>query len=125
MDEYIEREAAVEAAKHAWGKGLEPTQYIEIIPAADVVSRSAFDQIIDRLSKYEATGMTPEEIMSASNRRHDCKIDCLLKEYNALKEKLDKVVRCKDCKFWDFGDCYRLELSRPDDFCSYGERKAE
>lgn len=36
MAEYIEREAAVEAAKHAWGKGLEPTQYIEIIPAADV-----------------------------------------------------------------------------------------
>ena len=35
------------------------------------------------------------------------------------------VVRCKDCKFWDLGDCYRLELSRPDDFCSYGERKAE
>lgn len=33
------------------------------------------------------------------------------------------VVRCKDCKFWDFGDCYRLELSRTDDFCSYGERK--
>lgn len=37
MAEYIEREAAVKAAKHAWGKGLEPTQYIEIIPAADVV----------------------------------------------------------------------------------------
>lgn len=73
MAEYIERGAAVEAAKHAWGKGLEPTQYIEIIPAADVVP----------------------------------------------------VVRCKDCKFWDFGDCYRLELSRSDDFCSYGERKAE
>lgn len=36
MAEYIERGAAVEAAKHAWGKGLEPTQYIEIIPAADV-----------------------------------------------------------------------------------------
>ena len=35
------------------------------------------------------------------------------------------VVRCNDCKFWDCGDCYRLELSRPDDFCSYGERKAE
>lgn len=73
MVEYIEREAAVEAAKHAWTKGLEPTQYIEMIPAAEVVP----------------------------------------------------VVRCKDCEFWDFGDCYRLELSRPDDFCSYGERKAE
>ena len=34
MAEYIEREAAIEAAKHAWAKGLEPSQYIEIIPAA-------------------------------------------------------------------------------------------
>lgn len=33
------------------------------------------------------------------------------------------VVRCKDCKNWEHGDCYRLELSRPDDFCSYGKRK--
>lgn len=31
------------------------------------------------------------------------------------------VVRCEDCKYWDYGACYRLELSRPDDFCSYGE----
>ena len=36
MDEYIKREEAIEAAKHAWAKGLEPSQYIEIIPAADV-----------------------------------------------------------------------------------------
>ncbi len=34
--EYIEREAAIEAAKHAWAKGIEPSQYIEIIPAAKV-----------------------------------------------------------------------------------------
>ena len=36
MAEYIEREAAIEAAKHAWAKGLEPSQYIEALPAADV-----------------------------------------------------------------------------------------
>lgn len=36
MAEYIEREAAIESAKHAWAKGLEPSQYLEIIPAADV-----------------------------------------------------------------------------------------
>ena len=36
MDEYIERSAEIEAAKHAWAKGLEPSQYIEILPAADV-----------------------------------------------------------------------------------------
>ena len=36
MAEYIEREAAIEAVEHAFAKGLEPSQYIEIIPAADV-----------------------------------------------------------------------------------------
>lgn len=36
MAEYIEREAAMRAARHAWGEGLEPSQYIEIIPADDV-----------------------------------------------------------------------------------------
>ena len=36
MNEYIKREEAIEAAKHAWAKGLEPSQYLEIIPAADV-----------------------------------------------------------------------------------------
>lgn len=33
------------------------------------------------------------------------------------------VVRCKDCKHWNNSDCYRIELTRPDDYCSYGERK--
>lgn len=36
MAEYIERSAAIETAKHAWAKGLEPSQYIEALPAADV-----------------------------------------------------------------------------------------
>ena len=36
MAEYIERSAEIEGAKHAWAKGLEPSQYIEALPAADV-----------------------------------------------------------------------------------------
>lgn len=36
MAEYIERSAAIKAAKHAWAKGLEPSQYIKALPAADV-----------------------------------------------------------------------------------------
>ena len=36
MDEYIKRANAIEAVRHAWAKGLEPVQYLEIIPAADV-----------------------------------------------------------------------------------------
>lgn len=37
MTDYIELRAAIEATKHAWAKGLEPSQYIEALPAADVV----------------------------------------------------------------------------------------
>lgn len=37
MDKYIKRSAAIEAAKHAWAKGLEPSQYIEALPAVDAV----------------------------------------------------------------------------------------
>lgn len=36
MPEYIERETAIKAVRHAWGKGLEPSQYIEALPDADV-----------------------------------------------------------------------------------------
>ena len=36
MAEYIKRKDAIQAAKHAWAKGLEPSQYIECIPTADV-----------------------------------------------------------------------------------------
>ena len=36
MAEYIGRDAAIEAVKHAWAKGLEPSQYIEALPSADV-----------------------------------------------------------------------------------------
>lgn len=37
MDEYIGRAAAIEAVKHAWAKGLEPSQYIEALPTVDAV----------------------------------------------------------------------------------------
>lgn len=39
------------------------------------------------------------------------------------------VVRCKDCKHLMFSDMYgecsqaHMGIVRPDDFCSYGERK--
>ena len=36
MDGYIKRGEAIEAVKHAWTRGLEPSQYIEVIPVADV-----------------------------------------------------------------------------------------
>ena len=53
MDEYIEREAAIEAVKHAWAKGLEPSQYIEIIPAADVAPVQEWISVNDRLPEED------------------------------------------------------------------------
>ena len=46
------------------------------------------------------------------------------------------VVRCKDCKHYDMGVCLKIysdgnvhaaawQKRRPEDFCSYGERKEE
>lgn len=48
------------------------------------------EQEIDRLSAYEDTGMTPEEITAAANRRHDCKIDCLLEAHNKLLDEIEQ-----------------------------------
>lgn len=36
--DYIRKDDAISAARHAWAKGLEPSQYIELITPADVVS---------------------------------------------------------------------------------------
>ena len=45
-----------------------------------------------------------------------------------------EVVRCKDCRFYEIGKSYTpycnnvmnlFEEMRPDDFCSYGERRTE
>ena len=53
----------------------------------------------------------------------------------AAAERMEKdevpVVRCKDCRYsmfsGDRGECWQgpLCIVRPDDFCSYGERKGE
>lgn len=41
------------------------------------------------------------------------------------------VVRCRDCRYLMFSDCYgecrrgNLGIVRPDDYCSYGERREQ
>ena len=50
-----------------------------------------------------------------------------------VKDQLDKdeveIVRCKDCKYLMFSDCYgectrnHLGIVRPDNYCSRGKRK--
>ena len=52
MANYISREAAIEAVKHAWAKGLEPSQYIEILPAADVAPVVHEKWLLDRWPRW-------------------------------------------------------------------------
>ena len=37
-----------------------------------------------------------------------------------------EVVRCKDCETFSNGTCWKMRgKMKPEDFCSYGERKGE
>lgn len=47
--------------------------------------------MIDRLAAYEDTGLTPAEIKARMQRKCDCKIDCLLKEYDKLQAERDAL----------------------------------
>lgn len=49
MAEYIDRQEAIEAVRHAWEKGLEPSQYIEELPAADIEPASKWISVEDKL----------------------------------------------------------------------------
>lgn len=53
-------------------------------------------------------------------------------QYNPTKEEsleewntrpAPPIGRCAECKNWDFGACYRIELTKRDDYCSYFEPK--
>lgn len=80
----------------------------------------------------------------ASSKKRLIDANALIKEANAdgaygyvdAKQIADaptvdavEVVRCKDCKYLMFSDCYGecgkgyMGVVRPDDFCSYGEQK--
>lgn len=78
----------------------------------DLTGYNSTSTIHDKLRKLKEKGL----IYFAANEKRTIRI-------LTPTEDVVPVVRCKDCKYWDNGDCYRIELTRPDDYCSYGERK--
>ena len=46
-----------------------------------------------------------------------------LKSWNA--RPAPPIGRCGECKNWSEGDCYRQELTKADDYCSYFEPREE
>lgn len=98
MDEYIDREALIEWLKR-----------IRIIDLSDgrglcrVIMEDDFKKAIKKMPK-------------------------------GIIADVARVTRCKDCKHYDMGVCLKIysdgnahpeawQNRRPDDFCSYGERK--
>lgn len=35
MSDLISRQAAIDAVRHAWAKGLEPSQFLEVLPSTE------------------------------------------------------------------------------------------
>ena len=53
---------------------------------------------------------------------------CIRRINRAQVADVVQIVRCKDCKYFISGVCRHdlaMNLSRDDDFCSYGERRKE
>lgn len=87
---------------------------IEDAPAVDAVSRSVFEQV-----QWE------RDVAMQQLKDHGI-------PFGGTAPDAVEVVRCKDCVFYNFGECgnYRMDVSDgahfypyPDDFCSYGERR--
>lgn len=72
MAEYIEREAAAKAVRKAWAKGLEPSQYIEELPAADVVKVKHGCWFHDINNLYACSKCLGRETMSHRNPKPYC-----------------------------------------------------
>jgi len=70
MADYIDREKAIKAVKHAWAKGLEPTQYIEEIPAADVAPVVHAHWIAEIVAIETVYGTDMKERVGCSKCKH-------------------------------------------------------
>lgn len=89
--------------------------------SVDIVCVPAHEHKILDLPAYqggcfiECTGCT--YAISGENKKE------VLKAHNT--RTAPPVGRCGECKNWNGGDCYRQELTKSEDFCSYFEPREE
>ena len=89
--------------------------------SVDIVCVPAHEHKILDLTAYqggcfiECTGCT--YAISGENKKE------VLKAHNT--RPAPPVGRCGECKNWNGGDCYRQELTKSEDFCSYFEPREE
>ena len=137
VGDMISRQAAIDAVKHAWAKGLEPTQFIEDLPSAQpeplkiTIDHAPTPDELERLK--QAMRNTPIMLFPSAQpeRCEDCE--------NFSKTRLlipqPDIIRCRDCKYGEQDDdgwwyCRDTGYSmgdgeKGDGFCSYAERKTD
>lgn len=102
MDEYIKREAAIAYIRE---QSEECKKAFEELGGESGIYADAYNDLAEDFHSIPAADVAP-------------------------------VVRCKDCKHYGMGACLKIysdgnvhsaawQSRRPDDFCSYGERKEE
>lgn len=108
MSDLIERQDAIDAVRHAWAKGLEPTQFLEELPSAQPEPSDAVYRLYKRA--YEAGQRNAQPELHYDEWCTDCKeYD---KEHNrcprwnkvireTLKDAQPEIIRCHQCGFWD------------------------
>ena len=70
-------------------------------------------------------GRVEQAIINGSAVYHihaDCLMDARLVPLHKWNTRpAPPIGRCGECKNWNGGDCYRQELTKSEDFCSYFE----
>lgn len=111
MNDPIERQEEIDVVKHAWAKGLEPTQYLEELPSAQPNLTEEDIRLLKKLRTHH-------------NGTYAKAIDHVMVRASAQPE----IIRCEDCnkcqidivyhEYW----CDGKKVSA-DHFCGYAERK--
>lgn len=89
MDDLISRQDAMDAVKHAWAKGLEPTQYIEDLPSAQP------EPLTDKEQRIFLAAMGREEKVCEEvdrNHVHEPYEDGLMSVCKAIRRKVKDTL---------------------------------
>lgn len=99
---------------------------------ADKLALHLSDYALQESPNWGANGYGNQDVYDAIN-------ECIKAIDNQPTADAVEVVRCKDCKYYEDGECQNGELPvsdysdlsnawllvKPDDYCSYGERAEE
>ena len=99
----------------------------------DITEKKVCDNMTDAISRQSVIDMLDEtkriarqNIDGAVLMTFERVLDSLVNITNALPTIQPEIVRCKDCKHYEYGICKKAGLcvnKSPNGFCDWGERR--